>query len=88
MTHKKSGQKWWGNVKKASEYRAHAEECRALAKRMEQGEHREQLVAMAQTWERLAEQRDITSNYRDGSCGSGGGSSDYPESASGSDPIN
>jgi hypothetical protein len=54
-----------GNVKKASEYRTHAEECRALAKHMSPGEQREQLIAMAETWERLADQRDITSNYDD-----------------------
>jgi hypothetical protein len=46
-------------VKKASEYRKHAQECRALAKRMEHGEQRDQLLAMAQTWDRLAEQREI-----------------------------
>jgi hypothetical protein len=50
-------------LKKASEYRAHAHDCRVLAKQMEQGEHRDQLMAMADTWERLAEQREITSNY-------------------------
>jgi hypothetical protein len=48
-------------MKKASDYRKHAEECRALAKGMKQAEQREQLLAMAQTWERLADQRDITS---------------------------
>jgi hypothetical protein len=45
-------------MKKASEYRQHAQECRALAKGMEQGEHREQLLRMAETWEGLAEQRE------------------------------
>jgi hypothetical protein len=45
-------------VKKASEYRKHAQECRALAKRMAHGEQRDQLLAMAQTWDRLAEQRE------------------------------
>ena len=49
-------------MKKASEYWTHAQECRALAKRMGQGEHRDQLIAMAETWERLAEQRETTSN--------------------------
>jgi len=43
-------------VKKASEYRQHAEECRALAKQM-QGEQRDQLLEMARTWDRLAEER-------------------------------
>jgi hypothetical protein len=45
-------------VKKASEYRKHAGECRALARQMKQGEYREQLLVMADTWERLAAERD------------------------------
>jgi hypothetical protein len=44
-------------MKKASEYRMHAEECRVLAGGMEQGDHREQLLEMAATWERLAAER-------------------------------
>ena len=48
-------------MKKASDYRKHAEECRALAKGMKLAEQRDQLLAMAQTWDHLAEQRDITS---------------------------
>ena len=44
-------------MKKASEYRKHAEECRVLANRMEQGEHRDQLLEMAATWDRLAAER-------------------------------
>lgn len=48
-------------MRKSSDYRKHADECRALAKGMKQAEQREQLLAMAQTWERLADQRDITS---------------------------
>jgi glutamine synthetase adenylyltransferase len=43
-------------MKKASEYRRHAEECHALAKGMT-GEQRDQLLEMAATWERLAEDR-------------------------------
>ncbi|HEX2728083.1 MAG TPA: hypothetical protein VHN20_19860 [Beijerinckiaceae bacterium] len=46
-------------MKKASEYRKHAQECRALAKRMAHGEQRDQLLAMAQTWDSLAEQRVV-----------------------------
>jgi hypothetical protein len=45
-------------VKKASEYRRHAEECRALAKQMKQGEYRDQLLIMAETWDRLAAERE------------------------------
>jgi hypothetical protein len=44
-------------MKKASEYRKHAEECRVLANRMAQGEHRDQLLEMAATWDRLAVER-------------------------------
>ena len=43
-------------MKKASEYRAHAEECRALAQQM-QGEQREQLLTTAAAWEALAGDR-------------------------------
>jgi hypothetical protein len=41
---------------KASEFRQHAEECRAFAQKME-GDHRAQLLKIAETWERLAEDR-------------------------------
>ena len=44
-------------MKKASEYRKHAEECRLLAHRMEHGEHRDQLLEMAATWDKLALER-------------------------------
>lgn len=44
-------------MKKASEYRQHAKECRALAAALEVGEHRDQLLEMAATWDRLAEER-------------------------------
>ncbi len=43
-------------MKKASEYLEHARECRELAKQM-QGEQRDQLLEMARTWDRLAEER-------------------------------
>ena len=44
-------------MKKASEYRQHANECRALAQGMEHGEQRNQLLEMASTWEKLAADR-------------------------------
>ena len=44
-------------MKKASEYRKHAEECRALANQMQGGEQRDQLLEMARTWDRLADDR-------------------------------
>jgi hypothetical protein len=50
-------------MKKASEYRQHAEHCRQLARSME-GEQREQLLQMAAHWDRLAEQRvDLVNRY-------------------------
>ena len=44
-------------MKKASEYHVHAGECRALAAKMQTGEHRDQLFSIAEMWERLAEDR-------------------------------
>ena len=44
-------------MKKASEYREHANECRALAAKMETLADREQLLAMAAHWEQLAKDR-------------------------------
>jgi hypothetical protein len=45
-------------VKKASEYRKHAEECRTLARQVPEGPQRDQLLEMARTWEALAADRD------------------------------
>jgi len=45
-------------MKKASEYRRHAEECRQLAAQMESGDHRDQLLDMAATWDSLAAERE------------------------------
>jgi hypothetical protein len=47
-----------GSVKKASEYREHAKECRALAAQAVSDEHRKQLAAMADTWDSLALERE------------------------------
>jgi hypothetical protein len=44
-------------MKKASEYRQHARECRALAQGMDPGEQRNQLLEMAATWDNLAADR-------------------------------
>ena len=49
--------RWTVRMKKASEYRQHAEECRVLARRMAPGEHRDQLLEMAATWDNLATER-------------------------------
>ena len=43
---------------KASEYHVRAEECRALAARTAKPEHKRMLEGMAETWERLALQRE------------------------------
>jgi len=52
-------------MKKGSEYRQHAEERRVLAQAM-QGERREQLIEMAATWERLAQDRsDLVRRHPD-----------------------
>jgi hypothetical protein len=45
-------------MKKASEYRRHAEECRQLARSADREEHRELLINMAATWEALADERE------------------------------
>ena len=44
-------------MKKASEYKEHAEECRALSRRSKSPEDREMLLNMAATWDALAESR-------------------------------
>lgn len=44
-------------MKKASEYRLHAQECRDLAAKMQLGEQRDQLISMARHWENLAKDR-------------------------------
>ena len=44
-------------MKKASEYRRHAEECRELAARMASPAHRSQLLQMAKHWDGLAADR-------------------------------
>ncbi len=45
-------------MKKVSEYRQHALECRALAANMPSHEQRDQLLSMARTWDGLAEERE------------------------------
>ena len=44
-------------MKKASEYRQHAQECRDLAATMESVAQRDQLLEMAAHWEKLARDR-------------------------------
>jgi hypothetical protein len=45
-------------MKKASEYRRHAEECRTLARNAMSDQERNQLLNMAETWTKLAEERE------------------------------
>ena len=53
-------------MKKASEYRKHAEECLALSKQVPEGEQRKQLLEMARTWNALAEDRErVTREHSD-----------------------
>jgi hypothetical protein len=51
-------------MKKTDEYLQHAKECRALAKQMEGGDQRDQLLKMAETWEVLATERERTLRNR------------------------
>jgi hypothetical protein len=44
-------------MRKASEYRQHAAECREMANRAS-GPQRDQLLEMAKTWDALADNRD------------------------------
>ena len=44
-------------MKKASEYREHAEDCRALARGMKSGDQQDQLHKMAENWEQMARER-------------------------------
>ena len=46
-----------GGMRKVSEYRQHAKECRGLAKQSRSAEHRQMLLNMAVTWESLANDR-------------------------------
>jgi len=45
-------------MKTISEYRRHAEECDALAKRAKTTEERDMISKMAETWRMLADRRE------------------------------
>jgi hypothetical protein len=47
-------------MKKISEYRDHACECRTMAKRTRSQAQRDMLLKMADTWDGLAEAREQT----------------------------
>jgi hypothetical protein len=46
-----------GGMRKVSEYRQHAKECRGLANQSRSPEHRQMLLNIAATWESLANDR-------------------------------
>jgi hypothetical protein len=46
------------SLEKISNYRRQAEECRLLARKAQNDEHRSQLLIMAETWETLAVERE------------------------------
>lgn len=48
-----------GGMKKASEYRQHAQECRQLASAMDSPEQRSMMLNMAEHWEKLAADRIV-----------------------------
>ena len=45
-------------MKKTEDYRQHASECRALARKARSEEERQQLLTMAATWDILAVERE------------------------------
>ena len=52
-------------MKKASEYREHAEECRKLAASARTPEDHAQLMKMAEAWEDMARYRERKGDKRD-----------------------
>jgi hypothetical protein len=69
-------------MKKAEEYRQHAKECRDLTRGLDAGPQRDQLLQMAETWERLAEERmQKTQQAAAGGQGEGAGRPDDEQSA-------
>ena len=56
-------------MKKASEYRRHAEECRTLARNAMSEQERNQLLTMAETWTKLAEERERMAEGPSGTTG-------------------
>jgi hypothetical protein len=52
-------------MKKVSEYREHAEECRVLARAAASPQHRDMLLNMASTWDALADDRQKANARQD-----------------------
>ncbi len=46
-------------MRKASEYRAHAEQCWMMVRRTANPDHKAMLAKMAETWENLAKEREV-----------------------------
>ena len=45
-------------MSKGVEYRKHAQECRALARNVQNEEHKNQLLKMAEAWDSFAAERE------------------------------
>ena len=45
-------------MRKVSEYKKHADECRKMAANTQNPEHKKQLQVMAEAWEMLATERE------------------------------
>ncbi len=46
----------------ATEYRKHAQECRALAHNIKSEQHRNQLLKMAEAWDKFGDERERIDN--------------------------
>jgi hypothetical protein len=58
-------------MKKSKKYRAHAEECRALARNAPNEDQRRQLLELAESWGSLALEREREAEKLLGSPGGG-----------------
>jgi hypothetical protein len=58
--------------KPAGKFREQAERCREIANQEALAPNREQLLRVAETWDRLAEQAERMAYLDSGSCGTGG----------------
>ncbi|KAA2235190.1 hypothetical protein [Salinarimonas soli] len=52
-------------MEKLNDYHSHSQECRRLAALASRSDEREALLAMAETWERLAEERGLMAEPAD-----------------------
>jgi hypothetical protein len=51
---------------KASDYRKNAQECRALARNVQNDSHKNQLIKMAEAWDSFAAERERLEQSRAG----------------------